>query len=44
MQRIITISFLFLLILPVSAQKVFKVKYESQAGWRNEEKMHLLKF
>jgi hypothetical protein len=24
--------------------KIYFVKYENQAGWRNPEKMHLLKF
>jgi hypothetical protein len=25
-----------------SAQKVFSVQYENQAGWRNKEKIHLM--
>jgi hypothetical protein len=34
---------IWMIPMQVHAQKIFKVKYESQAGWRNPEKMHLLR-
>jgi len=46
MLRYVYLFFLFSLCVGVPeeviAQQVFKVKYESQAGWRNFEKQHLL--
>jgi len=48
MIRNLMISFwvCFMIALPRIgySQKVFKVDYESQAGWRNLEKQHLLLF
>ena len=35
-------ALLFLTYGLIQAQKVFRVEYESQAGWRNKNKQHLL--
>lgn len=42
MKRFTTLLIITLVTTTAWSQKIYKVKYESQAGWRNKDKQHLL--